>query len=163
MESNGHCIWIFGEQKVGKTTAAHNLVQERPKNYILIDGDKFRKSRIIPLGYSREDVLKNNEECLRMVKFLISEGWNVLVSMVTPLIESRKLIKKELGDACLRVMLTCKEEVRQKRGDLSLFKKDIPFEYGEHDSSLDTSLLSEEEVKNNILKIMQEKGFIINK
>ena len=160
MEYKSHCIWIFGKQKTGKTTTACNLIQKKLKDYILIDGDKFRKSRIVPLGYSKADVLKNNEECLRMVKFLISEGRNVIVSMVTPLIESRKLIKKELGDACLRIMLTCKEETREKRGDLNPFRTDLPFEIGEHDFLLDTSIFSEEEVRDNILKIMQEKRLI---
>ena len=159
-ENKSHCIWICGEQKTGKTTTAYNLMQERLKDHISIDGDKFRKSRITPLGYSRENVLVNNQECLRMVKFLLSEGKNVVVAMVTGAAESRKLIKEELGENCLRVRLTCKEEIREERGDLSAFKQNIPLEEGEYDLLLDTDFLSEEEVRDNILKVIREKGFI---
>lgn len=157
-EYKNHCIWIFGEPKVGKTTTAYNLMQKKLRNYILIDGDKFRRSRTPSLDYSREGILKNNHECLRMVKFLMSEGWNVVVSMITPFTEMREAIKKELGENCLRVMLTCKKESREKRKNF--FDSDIVFEIGECDLLLDTNLLSEEDVRDNILKIMQEKEFI---
>ena len=160
-KQKNHCIWIFGEQKSGKTTTSYNLIQKELTNYVSIDGDKFRKSRNPLLGYSREDILKNNQECLRMVRFLISVGWNVVVSMVTPLREMRKLIKKELGETCLRVMLTCEREIREERKDF--FPPDILFEGGECDILFDTNLLSEETVRDNILKIMQERVFYIIK
>ena len=153
-----HCMWIFGEPKVGKTTTAYNLMQKKLRNYILIDGDKFRRSRTPSLDFSREGILKNNQECLRMVRFLISEGWNVVVSMITPFKEMRELIKKELGEDCLRVRLTCNKEVREKRKNF--FDSDIIFEEEEYDLLLDTNFLSEEEVIENILKVMQEREII---
>jgi len=157
-EYKNHCIWIFGEPKVGKTTTAYNLMQKKLRNYILIDGDKFRRSRTPSLDFSREGILTNNKECLRMVKYLMAQGWNVVVSMITPFKEMRELIKKELGENCLRVRLICNKEVREKRKNF--FDSDIVFEGEEHDLLLDTNFLSEEAVRENILKVMQEKRFI---
>lgn len=57
-----HCIWIFGEPKVGKTTTAYNLMQKKLRNYILIDGDKFRRSRTPPLDFLRDNILKIMQE-----------------------------------------------------------------------------------------------------
>ena len=153
-----HCVWIFGEAKVGKTTTAYNLMQKKLRNYILIDGDKFRRSRTPSLDYSREDIIKNNQECLRMVKFLMSEGWNVLVSMITPYAEMRESIRKELGKHCLRVMLMCKQEDREKRKNF--FHSDIIFEGGEYDTLLNTGILTPEAVRDNILSTMKALRYI---
>ena len=154
-----HCIWIFGEAKVGKTTTAYNLMQKKLRNYILIDGDKFRQSRTPSLDFTRKDILKNNQECLRMVKFLMSENWNVIVSMITPFNEMRELIKKELGDNCLLMFLECEKKVREKRRNF--FYSDIGFEYPERYSCLfNTDALSEDEVRDEILRLMEELKFI---
>lgn len=153
-----HCVWIFGEAKAGKTTTAYNLMQKKLRNYILIDGDKFRRSRTPSLDFSREDIIKNNQECLRMVKFLMSEGWNVIVSMITPYAEMRELIRKELGKNCLRIMLRCKQDVREKRKNY--FHSDIIFEGAEYDTMYDTNFFSEEAVRDNILDVMKSMGFI---
>lgn len=154
-----HCIWIFGEAKVGKTTTAYNLMQKKLRNYILIDGDKFRQSRIPSLSFSRKDILKNNKECLRMVKFLMSEGWNVIVSMITPFEEMRELIKKELGEDVLLVCLDCEKEVREKRRNF--FYSDIGFENPvEYNCKLNTTTVSEDNIRDFILKLMEELKFI---
>ena len=107
MKNKPHCVWIFGQAKSGKTTTAYNLMQKKLRNYILIDGDKFRRSRTPSLDYSREDIITNNRECLRMVKFLMGEGWNIIVSMITPFVIMQKEIKEQLGYSVLRVYLDC--------------------------------------------------------
>ena len=157
-KNKAHCIWIFGEAKAGKTTTAYNLMQKKLRNYILIDGDKFRRSRTPSLDYSREDIIKNNNECLRMVKYLMSEGWNVIVSMITPYKEMRELIRKELGKSCLRVMLVCGQETREKRKNY--FHSDIVFEFGEYDVLFETGVFTEEYIRDNILNEMKRRRFI---
>jgi len=153
-----HCVWIFGEAKAGKTTTAYNLMQKKLRNYILIDGDKFRQSRTPSLDFSREGILQNNRECLRMVKYLLSQEWNVVVSMITPFKEMREVIKKELKDNCILIMLKCGKDVRKERKNF--FDSDIGFEEGEFDYTFDTDKLSEEEVRDAILAIMTEKELI---
>ena len=153
-----HCVWLFGPPKAGKTTNAYNLMQKKLRNYILIDGDKFRRSRTPSLDYSREDIVTNNQECLRMVKYLMSENWNVVVSMITPFEEMRKEIKKDLGDSVLRVYLNCEYESRKKRK--SFFDSDIVFENGGYDFTLDTNLLSEDESRDKILEEMIRRRYI---
>jgi len=157
-EYNPHCIWIFGEPKAGKTTTAYNLMQKKLRNYILVDGDKFRRSRTPSLNYTREDIMTNNRECLRMVKYLMSEDWNVVVSMITPFAEMRKAIKEEFGESVLRVHLNCEYEVRKNR--INFFDSDIVFEEGDYDLNLNTNNLSEDQSRDRILEEMVVRGYI---
>jgi len=157
-ENKPHCIWIFGQAKAGKTTNAYNLMQKKLRNYILIDGDKFRRSRTPSLDYSREDIITNNKECLRMVKFLMSEGWNVVISMITPFTEMRKEIKEQLGKNVLRVYLDCEYDTRKQRRNF--FDSDIVFEEGEFDFTLKTNELTEDESRDLILNEMVKREWI---
>ena len=158
MNNKPHCVWIFGQAKAGKTTTAYNLMQKKLRNYILIDGDKFRRSRTPSLDYSRGDIIVNNLECLRMVKFLMGEGWNVVVSMITPFVEMQIEIKEQLGEDVLRVYLDCEYEVRKKRENF--FDSDIVFEDGDFDMTLYTDIFNEQICRDKILNEMIKRGWI---
>jgi len=154
----GHCVWIYGNAKVGKTTTSYNLSQKKLRYYIKFDGDKFRQSRTPSLDFTREDILLNNREALRMIKFLTDEGWNIVVSMITPFKEMREEIKKELGDRVMLVELSCDIEIREKRKNY--FKSDIEFESGGSYLYLDTGKGNENYVRDGILQCMTELEWI---
>src|SRR3989344_4779028 len=97
-----HVIWICGEAKSGKSTTCYNLLQKKLRNYIIIDGDAFRRHLDNKsLTFKKEDVIENNSRALKMVKKLLDEKWDVLVAMITPYSEMREEIKKHLGDKVL--------------------------------------------------------------
>lgn len=156
------CIWIYGEQKSGKTTIARLLKKKLEGMWILIDGDSFRKSRFTLLGYSKRDIIINNLECLNSVVMLLDNGYNVIVSMVTPLRDTRKEIMAALGDDVQMFQMSCPKEIREKRK--GYYKADVPFE--ESDSqfrfhpisyqSFNTYLSKKNDIADVIINMVEE-------
>ena len=62
-------IWITGISGTGKTSLAKYFLKYL-KNFIWIDGDKFRKVFNNDLGYTLKDRNKNAERLINFSKFL---------------------------------------------------------------------------------------------
>lgn len=91
-------LFIVGNTRSGKTTAAKNIIQLFGVNNppIWLDGDMVRK--IWPgLGFSREDRIENNMRAARLAKELDNQGFNVIISMICPYRELRDKIRGFLG------------------------------------------------------------------
>jgi adenylylsulfate kinase-like enzyme len=154
-----HCIWIYGEAKAGKSTTCYNLLQKKLRNYIIIDGDAFRRHMDNKdLKFSREDIIENNKRALKMVKELLSKGWDVLVAMITPYKEMREEIKKELGSQVLLVELQASERCRETR--LNYRASAIEFEQGNADLSYNSEDYSQDFVRDRILDELKARGWI---
>ncbi len=65
-------LWISGISGVGKTTIAQ-VLKKKLKDYIWIDGDKFRKMFNNDIGYSLVERNKNAERIINFVSFLNKE------------------------------------------------------------------------------------------
>ena len=119
-----HCVWIFGPPNTGKSTTAYNLLQKKLRNYIVIDGDKFRSNQTVK--HTKEEIIEDHKHVLTMIKYLMGKGFNVLVAQITPFVEQRKIIKKELGKDCLLIYISCDESIRKLRKNY--FDNDKNFE-----------------------------------
>lgn len=131
MKSKPYCIWLFGMPNAGKTTIAYHLMQDRLRNVILIDGDQYRQ-HLSPSGFSftREDIIKNNISAAKLSKFLMDQGFNVVVAMITPYNEGREKIKEIItGYPLLRVWLDASQETRESRPNYreSQIKFEMPY------------------------------------
>lgn len=142
---------------MGKTTTCYNLLQKKLRNYIIIDGDAFRRHMANKdLTFSREDIIKNNARVLDMVEELMQKGWDVLVAMITPYAEMRKIIKDRFGDNVFMVVLNAPESARA--GRINFVKSSIVFEQGNADKVYDTSQYSEDWIRDDILKELNERN-----
>lgn len=154
-----HAVWLCGEAKAGKSTTAYNLLQKKLRAYIVVDGDSFRRfASNTTLTFSRKDIIENNRRCLKMVRKLLDEGWDVLIPQITPYAEMREEIKKALGDQVLIVQLEASERCREQR--LNYRKSAIAFEPGNVDLVLDSEKYSQDYIRDTILDEMIARGWV---
>jgi len=109
-----YCIWFTGMPNAGKSTLAYHLLQKKLRHCIVLDGDKFREHINPELSFSRDNILTNNKNAIKMIKYLMGEGFNVLVAMITPFQEIRDIAKREINNY-IEVYVDCPEEVRSTR------------------------------------------------
>jgi len=120
-----YCIWFTGMPNAGKSTLAYHLLQKKLRNCIVLDGDKFREHINPELSFGRENILTSNKNAIKMLKYLMGEGFNVLVAMITPFQEIRDMARKEINNY-IEVFIDCPEETRSLRP--SFQKSQIPYE-----------------------------------
>ena len=87
-------IWITGISGTGKTTLAKYFLKYL-KNFIWIDGDKFRKIFNNDLGYTLKDRNKNAERLINFSKFLSDQNYSVIISANLTSVKYKKIIKKK--------------------------------------------------------------------
>ena len=87
-------IWITGISGTGKTSLAKYFLKYL-KNFIWIDGDKFRKVFNNDLGYTLKDRNKNAERLINFSKFLFDQDNSVIISANLTTKKYKKIIKKK--------------------------------------------------------------------
>ncbi len=113
-EVEPYCIWFTGMPNAGKSTLVYYLLQRELRNCIVIDGDKFRERVTPELSFTRENILENNKTAIKVIRYLMGEGFNVLVAMITPFQEIRDMARKEIQNY-IEVYVSCSEEIRKTR------------------------------------------------
>ncbi len=98
-------IWIIGLSGSGKTTLANKVVSDaneissvEAKKTVLIDGDVIREVFDHDIGYSMQDRLINAQRICRLGKFLDSQGFNVVCSILSIFPQTRKWNRENLKD-----------------------------------------------------------------
>jgi len=152
-EVKPYCLWLTGMPNAGKSTVSYELLQNRLRNCVVIDGDKFRERVNPELSFTREDILLNNKTAIKVCKYMLGLGFNVIVAMITPFQQSRTLARKELGDSYYEVFLDVPESERAKRPNFR--KSAIPYETPKNpDLILRTHLESVQESAAKVLKML---------
>lgn len=93
----GQVIWITGLSGSGKTTLANALNQRLKANQFnicVLDGDIIRKGLCSDLGYSQEDRIENIRRAAEVCKILISKGFIVIASFISPTQKIRHLARE---------------------------------------------------------------------
>lgn len=149
-----YCIWITGMPNSGKSTVAYHLLQKRLRNCIVLDGDRFRERVNPELSFTRKDILENNRIAVKVIKYMMSEGFNVLVAMITPFQEIRDMARQEIKNY-LEVYACCPEGVRRKRPNF--MKSRIKYEKPTNpDVILRTDIETIEESANKVLTTLKK-------
>lgn len=151
---NPYCIWFTGMPNAGKSTIVYHLLQKRLRNCIVIDGDKFRERVNPELSFTRENIIENNKVAIKVIKYLMGEGFNVLVAMITPFQEIRDLARKEINNY-IEVYVSCPEEIRKTRPNFiaSQILYEIPVN---SDIICQTNIESIKESTNKILNYLKK-------
>ena len=148
------CLLITGEPNSGKSTIAYALVQKRLRNCLIIDGDKHREMQFLgeKLGFTRGDILFNNEHVLKMALFAQEQGFNVIIPQIMPYKEQRQAMCDRLQNV-YEVYLRCPKSERADRPNFR--DSDLVYELGVPDLELQTDQLTIDECVDSILELLE--------
>ena len=95
-------IWLTGQPGAGKTTLAKLLEAYFSDQSVVIDGDDLREL-LKNTDYSENGRRKNIEYAQNMAKDLYYNGYNVIVSLVSPYKDQREFFKQDMGSSIKEV------------------------------------------------------------
>ncbi len=177
MGQKGVTVWLTGLSGSGKSTIAveleHALIENGLHAYIL-DGDNVRHGLNKNLGFSPEDRSENIRRIGEVAKLFTDANMITITAFISPYKEDRDQARKLQGEGdFIEVYVKCPVEVCEERDTKGLYKKarkgeikeftGISAPYEEPDSpelTLDTSKLSVEDSTREILKYLEENGYI---
>ena len=119
-------IWFTGLSGAGKTTIANGvqkILLEKKYSVKILDGDIIRNSANNSLGFSPEDILNNNENIAQMCLRLLDGYDFILVPIISPFRETRKLARRIIGDAFILVHVKSDLKTVINRDTKGLYKK----------------------------------------
>lgn len=120
--------WFTGQPSHGKTTLANILVSNlrwMDKRVFHIDGDNLR-ALTSNVDYSKQGRLDNIIGAQKIANYLHNEGYDVVVSLVSPYREQRETFKKHIGKHIVELYVHT-DEVRE-RDDLKSLDYEPPLE-----------------------------------
>ena len=89
--------WFTGQPCAGKTVLANMLKEEHLPNAFRIDGDDMREL-FSNKDYTIKGRVENVGTAQRIAHYLHNQGYDVIVSLVSPYIDQREDFKTLLGD-----------------------------------------------------------------
>lgn len=119
-------VLFTGISGSGKTTLANKVYEKLKKDNIssyVLDGDEIRNEMGNLFGYTKDERMKNNQVVRMLIKILLKNNINTLVTLVAPYQEMRDNMKKEIGDAYIEVYVQCPYEECAKRDVKGYYKK----------------------------------------
>ena len=119
-------IWFTGLSGSGKTTLSNQLYNFlKKKNSSIkikvLDGDKFRK-KIKKILFQKKNIIKNNLEIIDHISSIIKKYDLSLVSVISPLLKTRKIAKKRFKENYYEINIKCPVKVLILRDTKNLYK-----------------------------------------
>ena len=135
-------FWFTGLSGSGKSSiaqAARGTLIAQNVNVLVLDGDDVRRKHNVKLGFSRDDIIKNNRH---ITDFCIKTRHDydaIFVSVISPLIENRAAAREDLSPGFFEIFIDANLTVVTQRDTKGLYKKarqnKITNMVGFHDSS----------------------------
>ena len=117
-------IWLTGLSGSGKTTLSKKLGKKLLKKKIkFIDGDIFRKKKNdIKNKFTRKNIYNNNISIIKYIEQIKKNFDIIVVSVISPLLSTRKIAKKTFGKNYFEVYLKCSIKELVRRDTKGLYK-----------------------------------------
>ncbi|MFH1325776.1 MAG: adenylyl-sulfate kinase [archaeon] len=128
-------IWFTGLPSSGKSTIAEKLKKEletRGKKVFVIDGDIIRATQHKHLSFSREDIRENNKLIAELSKNKLNEFDFILVPIVSPYKEDRKMARSVLGEGFIELFINASLKKCIERDVKGLYKKALAGEISDY-------------------------------
>ena len=119
-------IWLTGLSGSGKTTLSNAISRIlKKKNYKvkIIDGDNFRKKSNATNKFSLKSIYENNISIIKFVKKIKNKYDFIILSVISPLLKTRKIAKKNFEKDYFEIFLDCKIKTLEKRDTKGLYIK----------------------------------------
>jgi adenylylsulfate kinase len=142
-------LLIFGQPAAGKTTLAKALLLNKMDDEIHIDGDEWREVTKNK-NYTKEGRMQNLKGAFDMALFLERQGYDIVLSFVTPYEELRQYLRDN-AEKLVEVYLTYSGD----RGRNTYFATEFDEPSGTY-LHLDTSKLSVDECIDKIIDYIEK-------
>src|SRR3989344_3606299 len=119
-------LWFTGLSGSGKSTITKILIRklnEKGYSFKVFDGDDIRKRLHNHLGFTAEDIKENNGLIMELCKKNFGKIDFIIVPIISPFIESRKIARKIFGNSFIEIYVNCPYEECKKRDIKGLYKK----------------------------------------
>jgi cytidine diphosphoramidate kinase len=143
-------IWITGISGTGKSTLAKYYLKFL-KNFLWIDGDKFRKLFNNDLGYTLSDRNRNAERLINFVEFIEKQNLHIIVSANLTSNKYQRLIKKKFKNL-VHIKILTELNILKKRDKKNIYIKNKNV-VGKDISIENNNKLSDFEIYNNSSKL----------
>jgi len=170
-------LWFTGLSGSGKSTIANALEQalvQRGHHSYLLDGDNVRHGLNSDLNFSEADRNENIRRIGEVSALFVDAGLIVLTAFISPNRSERNRIRERLGDEkFIEIYLSTSLEDCERRDPKGLYAKarageireftgiDSPYEPPVNPQvSIDTSKLDVAATVDQILKYLENKGFL---
>lgn len=118
-------IWIIGLSGSGKTYLSKKIYNKLKGKKILVDGDTVRKYITYKLKYSKNDREKNSLLISDLCKFLESQGFTVVCSILSIFRKHQKLNRIKFRNY-FQIFLKARLSKVKKRNNKDIYsKKDV--------------------------------------
>jgi bifunctional enzyme CysN/CysC len=167
-------LWFTGISGAGKSTLA-NVVEQKlhaqGRHTYLLDGDNLRHRINRDLGFTAADRVENIRRTAEVAALMADAGLIVLVSLISPYREERRLARELVGDdEFIEVFVDTPLEVAEARDRKGLYAKarrgeipnftgiDAPYETPEHpEVHIRTTELAAEEAADVIVEALASR------
>ena len=119
-------LWFTGLSGSGKTTLANKLklyLKKKGKKVKILDGDIYRKKNKKKKKFDKINILKNNLSIINHVKSILNNYEFIIISVISPLIRTRKYARKFFKNDYLEFHVFCKIKTLEERDTKGLYKK----------------------------------------
>lgn len=174
----GVTLWMTGLSAAGKSTIAvilEQLLLQRGKHAYRLDGDNIRLGLNKNLGFSAEDRAENIRRIGEVAKLFTDAATITICSFISPYKKDRDAVRAlhASGDF-IEVYVKVSLDAAEKRDPKGLYKKaragqikgftgiDDPYEAPEAaEIVLDTETLSAGDAAVHLLKVLEDKGYLV--
>jgi adenylylsulfate kinase len=121
----GLTVWFTGLSSSGKTTlssAVYDLLTQAGHRVEILDGDVIRHELCKGLGFSKQDRDENIRRIGFVATLLTRHGVIVLVSAISPYLEIRQEIRKQIG-RYLEVYVNAPLQICEQRDTKGLYRR----------------------------------------
>ena len=170
-------LWFTGLSGSGKSTIANILEQklfQRGHHTMVLDGDNVRHGLNRDLGFTDQDRAENIRRIAEVSKLMTEAGLITLVSFISPFTAEREMARELIGaEKFAEVFVSTPLAVAEERDVKGLYKKaragvipnftgiGSPYEAPETpDIALDTTRQTAEQLADQLLRWLEDKGFI---
>lgn len=161
-------LWFTGLSGSGKTTIANRLYEffaKENKSAVILDGDVIRATAHRHLGFTPDDIKKNNELIVNLCMEHKGRYDYVIVPVISPFAESRRYARTMLGEDFIEIYTKAsldnviKKDVKglyakALKGEIKNFigiSEEVPYEEPVNpDVTLDTDI---EDVETSVQKV----------
>ncbi len=173
----GTVLWMCGLSGSGKSTIAgaiEQVLHDKGRFTIRLDGDNLRTGLNSNLGFSDDERLENIRRTAELAKVLAENGVIAICSLITPRGELRDLARGILGTDFNEIYVKASYATCEARDPKGLYKKvaegkvpsftgrDSAFEEPQDPAlTIDTEKLSVEDAAFELLEFLRGKGIAL--